>query len=48
VGLSLLEIYFDRIYNASLLFCKPLLFQEYLEGTVPDYLLKGIFSLASL
>ena len=48
VGLSLLEIYFDRIYNASLLFCKPVLFQEYIEEKLPDYLLKGLFALASL
>jgi hypothetical protein len=46
VGLSLLEIYFDRIYNASLLFFKPVLFQEYIEGKLPDYMLKGIFALA--
>lgn len=48
VGLSLLEIYFSRIYNASLLFFKPVLFQEYIEGKLPDHLLKGIFALASL
>ncbi|KAI9934784.1 hypothetical protein ASPWEDRAFT_31144 [Aspergillus wentii DTO 134E9] len=48
VGLSLLEIYFTRAYNASLLFCKPLLFQEYLEGKVPTPLLKAIFALAAL
>jgi hypothetical protein len=48
VGLSLLEIYFGRIYNASLLFFKPVLFQEYIEGKLPDCLLKGIFALASL
>ncbi|KFY76847.1 hypothetical protein V499_03625 [Pseudogymnoascus sp. VKM F-103] len=44
VGLSLLEIYFTRIYNAHLLFCKPILFQEYLEGKVPTVLLKAIFA----
>jgi hypothetical protein len=47
-GLSLLEVYFDRVYNASLLFFKPVLFQEYVEGKLPDYLLKAIFALASL
>ena len=48
VGLALLEIYFGRIYNASLLFCKPVLFQEYIEEKLPGYLLKGLFALASL
>ncbi|KID86059.1 Fungal transcriptional regulatory protein [Metarhizium guizhouense ARSEF 977] len=48
VGLCLLEIYFARIYNANLLFYKPLLFQEYLEDQVPTVLLQAIFALASL
>lgn len=48
LGLSLLEIYFSRIYNASLLFCKPVLFQQYLDGKLPRVLLKGIFALATL
>lgn len=47
-GLVLLEIYFSRVYNAHLLFHKPLLFEEYIEDKVPDYLLKAIFALASL
>ncbi|KAH7002600.1 hypothetical protein EDB80DRAFT_80444 [Ilyonectria destructans] len=47
-GLLLLEIYFSRVYNAHLLFHKPLLFQEYIEDKLPDYLLKAIFALASL
>ncbi|KAL5358126.1 hypothetical protein BJX96DRAFT_163544 [Aspergillus floccosus] len=48
IGLSLLEIYFTRIYNASLLFYKPLLFQKYLDGNLPDILLKSIFALSTL
>ncbi|KAL2784287.1 hypothetical protein BJX66DRAFT_344159 [Aspergillus keveii] len=48
IGLSLLEIYFTRIYNASLLFYKPLLFQDYLDGKLPDILLKAIFALSTL
>ncbi|KAM6524532.1 hypothetical protein FALCPG4_010141 [Fusarium falciforme] len=48
VGLSLLEIYFARVYNAYLLFLKPFLFQEYIEDRLPAYLLKAVFALASL
>ena len=48
LGLSLLEIYFTRIYNASILFCKPILFQEYLEGRVHGALLRALFALATL
>ena len=48
LGLSLLEIYFARIYNASLLFYKPILFQQYLEGRLHGALLKAIFALATL
>lgn len=48
IGLSLLEVYFTRIYNASLLFYKPFLFQNYLNGKLPDVLLKAIFALSTL
>lgn len=48
IGLSLLEIYFSRIYNASLLFFKPLLFQQYLAGEIHGALLKALFALATL
>jgi hypothetical protein len=48
IGLSLLEIYFTRIYNASLLFYKPLLFKNYLDGNLPDVLLKAMFALSTL
>ncbi|KAF7596914.1 hypothetical protein BBP40_011959 [Aspergillus hancockii] len=48
LGLSLLEIYYTRIYNASLLFYKPLLFQQYLDGKLPGFLLKALFALATL
>ena len=48
IGLSLLEVYFTRIYNASLLFYKPFLFQNYLNGKLPDILLKAIFALSTL
>ncbi|QMW30247.1 hypothetical protein G4B84_005582 [Aspergillus flavus NRRL3357] len=48
LGLSLLDIYFTRIYNASVLFCKPILFQQYLDGRIPEVLLKALFALATL
>lgn len=48
LGLSLLEIYFARIYNASLLFHKPILFQDYLEGKIHGALLRALFALATL
>jgi hypothetical protein len=48
LGLSLLEIYFARIYNASLLFHKPVLFQQYLEGRIHGALLRALFALATL
>ncbi|KAE8363288.1 hypothetical protein BDV27DRAFT_165503 [Aspergillus caelatus] len=48
LGLSLLDIYFTRIYNASVLFFKPILFQQYLDGKIPEVLLKALFALATL
>ena len=48
IGLSLLEIYFERIYNAQLLFDKTAFFEGYMEDTIPDFLLKAVFALASL
>ncbi|KAH8688908.1 hypothetical protein GQ44DRAFT_734467 [Phaeosphaeriaceae sp. PMI808] len=47
IGLSLLEIYFERIYNASLLFHKPTLFREYMEDKLPSFLVRSIFALSS-
>jgi hypothetical protein len=48
IGLALLEIYFDRIYNAELLFRKSALFQSYLSNAVAPYLLQAIFALATM
>lgn len=48
LGLSLLEIYFTRIYNAPLLFYKPVLFQQYLEGGLHGALLRALLALATL
>ncbi|KAM3429096.1 hypothetical protein MY4824_008464 [Beauveria thailandica] len=48
LGLALLEIYFARIYNASVMFHKPLLFQQYIEGKVHVALLRAMFAMATL
>ncbi|OAQ99375.1 hypothetical protein LLEC1_04292 [Akanthomyces lecanii] len=48
LGLALLEIYFARMYNAAILFHKPLLFQQYIEGKVHRALLRTLFALATL
>ena len=48
IGLALLEIYFSRVYNASLLFHKRIILQEYLRGKLPGFLVKAIFALATL
>lgn len=48
LGLALLEIYFSRVYNASLLFQKRVVFQDYLKGDLPVVLVKAIFALATL
>ncbi|KAL3455576.1 hypothetical protein BJX64DRAFT_281986 [Aspergillus heterothallicus] len=48
LGLSLLELYFTRIYNAHLLFHKPVLFQQYLEQELPGALLRALLALATL
>jgi hypothetical protein len=48
VGLLLLEVYFKRIYNATLLFHKPIAFQLYMQNGIPDYLLRAIFAHAAV
>ncbi|KXJ85249.1 hypothetical protein Micbo1qcDRAFT_210150 [Microdochium bolleyi] len=48
IGLGLLDIYFERLYNAHLLFRKPPLFAAYLDGRLPPYLLKAIFAVATM
>lgn len=48
LGLSLLELYFTRIYNASLMFHKPVLFQQYLEQKLHGVLLRALLALATL
>ncbi|KAH6866264.1 hypothetical protein B0T10DRAFT_611926 [Thelonectria olida] len=48
VGLLLLEVYFKRVYNASLLFHKSIAFQLYRQNAIPDYLLRAIFAQAAV
>ncbi|KAI9744383.1 MAG: hypothetical protein M1818_001912 [Claussenomyces sp. TS43310] len=48
VGLLLLEVYFKRIYNATLLFHKSIAFQLYMQDGIPDYLLRAIFAHAAI
>ncbi|KAL3484767.1 hypothetical protein BJX62DRAFT_218240 [Aspergillus germanicus] len=48
LGLSLLELYFTRIYNSTLLFHKPVLFQQYLEHELHGALLRALLALATL
>jgi hypothetical protein len=48
VGLLLLEVYFKRIYNATLLFHKHIVFQVYMQNGIPDYLLRAIFAHAAI
>jgi hypothetical protein len=47
-GLLLLEVYFKRIYNATLLFHKSIAFQLYMQNDIPDYLLRSIFAQAAI
>ena len=48
VGLMLLEVYFKRVYNATLLFHKAILFDHYKQNDIPDYLLRAIFAHAAV
>src|SRR4051812_3918326 len=48
LGLSLLEIYFSRVYHAPIVFHKPALFQGYLSDSIPEYLLKALFAVATM
>jgi hypothetical protein len=48
VGLLLLEVYFKRIYHATLLFHKSIAFQLYLQNDIPGYLLRAIFAHAAV
>jgi len=48
IGLLLLEIYFKRVYNATLLFHKAIFFDLYRQNGIPDYLLRAIFAHAAV
>ncbi|KAF2814558.1 uncharacterized protein BDZ99DRAFT_515346 [Mytilinidion resinicola] len=47
-GTLLWEVYFNRVYNATLLFHKSIAFQLYMDDRIPDYLLRAIFAHAAI
>jgi hypothetical protein len=48
VTVFLFEIYFSRIYSASLLFHKEKFLSDYTAGNVPDFVALSIFALSSM
>jgi len=48
MGLLLLEVYFKRVYNATLLFHKTISFQLYMQNELPPFLIRAIFALAAI
>ena len=48
VGLLLLEVYFTRIYNATLLFHRTTGFQLYIQNELPSYFLRAAFAQAAV
>lgn len=48
VALFLIEIYFERHYQADLLFDKQRFLDDYVNHTVPKCVLLAVFALASL
>lgn len=48
VALFLIEIYFERHYQADLLFCKRDFIQNYKAGHICDQVTRAIFAFASL
>ncbi|KAF5266282.1 hypothetical protein FOXYS1_2879, partial [Fusarium oxysporum] len=48
VGLGLLDIYFERLYNAPLLFDRSELFESYLDDAFPPFFLRAVFDLSSI
>ncbi|KAL9564067.1 hypothetical protein ACKAV7_011780 [Fusarium commune] len=48
VGLGLLDIYFERVYNAPLLFDRAKLFESYLNDAIPPFLLRALFALSNI
>lgn len=48
VAVLLFEVYFSRLYNASLLFHKETFLSEYAANRIPDFVALSIFTLASM
>lgn len=48
IGFMLLEVYFERVYNAHMLFDKATFFRSYMNDEVPRYLLQAVLALATL
>lgn len=48
IALLLIEIYFSRLYNASLLFHKQTLLSDLDSRSIPDFIFLSIFALASM
>lgn len=48
VGRLLIDVFLTRIYNASLLFHRKTLLEEYESSRVPEHVSLSIFALASL
>jgi hypothetical protein len=48
IGLLLLEVYFSRVWTASLLFDHRSIVEKYRAAAVPEHILLSIFALASL
>lgn len=47
-ALFLFEVYFSRLYNATLLYHKQTLLLNYTNGKTPDFVSLAIFALASM
>ena len=48
VALFLIEIYFERHYQANLLFYKQSFIDDYLSQRLPGYISKAVFAFASM
>jgi hypothetical protein len=48
VALFLTEIYFERHYQADLLFCKQNFIEDYLAQRLPAFISQAVFAFASL
>ncbi|KAL9069590.1 MAG: hypothetical protein Q9157_006102 [Trypethelium eluteriae] len=48
VGLLLLEVYFKRLYNATLMLHKSVAFELYITNQIPAHLLRAIFAHAAV